>query len=315
MDLQKIFNYVQSNTQTKVIGFALENAYPLLFFSLLLRRQDGSQIVNIDMTEYQEDEIKAQLETTFLGIVRTYRLTGLHELTKAAVHKWLNYFNAYQGPNYIFFVVSQETVEPYRKDVSNGLSFMNIPAYIQKSLFIDLFTYLERQPSVVERRYIDQLYMRTEKIPLDTACLLVHYLKVLGSTAQEFFTHWLDKLVIPDKSLFTLSQYFFAKQSTHFLHMWSSIKDEYPEQFWISFWSEQVWRALFYCQCMQQRNIAEAKKIGYRLPFSFLQKDYRNCNIEALQNAHQALYELDGMLKNGGSAIGLDLFFLSYFAL
>lgn len=314
MDVQKIFTHATGSTQSHVIGFTVEDAYPLLFFSLLLRKQHALDTVHVDVADQQEEAIKAQLETSFLGMTRTYRLGGLHGLPKPAAQQWLHYLSTYQGPNHIIFAVSNEIAEPYKKDPQHLVSFVDIPAQIQKPFFIGLFTHLVRQPSAMEKRYIDQLYMRTEKIPLDTACVLIQYLQVLGSSAQEFFTHWIDKLVVPDKSLFLLSQYFFANRSTHFLNMWSGIKDEYPEQFWISFWSEQVWRALFYCQSMQQRDIANAKKIGYRLPFSFLQKDYRNCSVQLLQEAHEALYDLDGKLKNGGSVIGLDLFFLRYFA-
>ena len=313
MDVQKIFMHAIGE-QTTVVGFAVEDAYPLLFFSLLMRKQPAADTVHIDVAEQQEDLIKAQLETSFLGMARTYRLSGLHGLAKPAAQQWLRYFSTYQGPNRIIFAITQDAAEPYKKDAQQNLSFVDIPAQIQKPFFIGLFTQLVRQPSVLDKRYIDQLYVRAEKIPLDTACLLIQYLQVLGSTAQEFFTHWIDKLVVPDKSLFLLSQYFFAKQSTHFLNMWTGVKNEYPEQFWISFWSEQVWRALFYCKSMKERDVVNAKKIGYRLPFSFLQKDYRNCSIALLQEAHEALYELDGKLKNGGSVIGLDLFFLHYFS-
>lgn len=314
MNVQEIFMHATGAAQSPVIAFTVEDAYPLLFFSLLLRKQHASDTVHVDVSESSEELIKAQLETSFLGMTRTYRLGGLHTLSKPAAQQWLHYLSIYQGPNRILFAVTNETAEPYKKDARHGITFIDIPAQIQKPFFIGLFSHLVHQPSVMEKRYIDQLYVRTEKIPLDTACVLIQYLQVLGSNAQEFFTHWIDRLVVPDASLFLLSQYFFAKQSVHFLNMWTGIKDEYPEQFWISFWSEQVWRALFYCQAMQQRDFAGAKKIGYRLPFSFLQKDYRNCSTQALQHAHQALYQLDGMLKNGGSTIGLDLFFLSYFA-
>lgn len=314
MDVQKIFMHATGGVQSPVIAFAVEDAYPLLFFSLLMRKQHAADTVHIDVSDQSEEIIKAQLETSFLGMTRTYRLGGLHGLSKSAAQQWLHYLSSYQGPNHILFAVSNETAEPYKKDARHAITFVDIPAQIQKPFFIGLFTHLARQPSVMERRYIDQLYVRTEKISLDTACVLIQYLQVLGSSAQEFFTHWIDKLVVPDKSLFLLSQYFFAKQSMHFLNMWTGLKDEYPDQFWISFWSEQVWRALFYCQCMQQRDIANAKKIGYRLPFSFLQKDYRNCNVQQLKEAHEALYDLDWKLKNGAGTMGLDLFFLRYFA-
>lgn len=312
MDVKNIFNQV-SALQVGCVGYIVQEPYPLLFFSLLLQKQTHFAAC-LDVTQQSEVAIKATLETSFLGMISTYRLAGLQDLSKQVAQQWLRYLSMYQGPNRIVFVVSHEIAEPYIKNGAQGISCVDIPAQIQKATFIDLFEQVVRTPTPIERRYIEQLYMRSDKIPLDTACMLMRYLQVLGSHAQEFFATWIDKLVLPDKSLFLLSQLFFARQATQFLQMWAGMRDQYPEQFWISFWSEQVWRALFYCKSMQQRDVANAKKIGYRLPFSFLQKDYRTCSIESLQIAHETLYELDVKLKNGGSVVGLDLFFLSYFA-
>lgn len=312
MDLTKALKKSISAHNKAVTAFIVEEEYPLLFFSSFLRKHDTAQIFYLDVAKRTVQEVKAQLETSFLGLQRTYWLGALHQLPKKKAQDWLVYLHGYQGPNCIVFAISDDLMTPYKKKMGS-IEGVVIPVRITHPMFVQLFTLLVREPRPMDKRYIEQLYMRADKIDLDVACVLMHYIQVLGSKAQEFFAEWLDLLVVPETSLFKLSQYFFAQQKTTFFKVWHTIKDEYPEQFLISFWSEQLWRAFFYCQAMSRRNIADAKKIGYRLPFSFLQKDYRLYKIDQLRQAHQCLYDLDYSLKNGGDPIGLDLFFSRFF--
>jgi hypothetical protein len=315
MDLQKLIQQ-QNIVQDGIIGFTVEDTYPLLFFSYLLKYQQKTSdpIMYLDVNSCLEQDIKAQLETSFLGMKRIYWLGAIHQLPKKKAQSWLIYLQKYNGPNSIMFAISDELISPYKKS-EQSIKTVAVPAQVNKAMFAQLFTCFVRELRPMDKRYIDKIFIGSDKIDIDVACVLMHYVQVMGSKSQEFFDSWLDQLVIPDKSLFKLSQYFFAQQFSIFFKMWSKIKDEYPEQFWISFWSEQIWRALFYCQMMQKRDIVAAKKIGYRLPFSFLQKDYRQHTVEHLQQAHQWLYDLDVSLKNGGSSIGLDSFFSRFFSM
>lgn len=189
-----------------------------------------------------------------------------------------------------------------------------LPDQIDKKFFKLLFAFFIREPRALDQRRIDELFAKADSLDLDRACLLLEYLQVMGGQSKEFFEHWLHQLVVPQSSLFRLSQYFFARQRTSFLKYWHAVKDEYPEQFWISYWSDQVWRAAFYCKYMQDRKLADAKKIGYRLPFSFLQKDYRTITFNELLEIHESLYTLDYNLKHGGSPAGLDVVLTSFFS-
>lgn len=116
-----------------------------------------------------------------------------------------------------------------------------------------------------------------------------------------------------ESSLFTLSQLFFAKQPEAFYRYLATIQSMYPEQFWISFWSEQLYRAFFYVTYMKKGNQSEAQKIGARLPFSFLQRDWRKHESAALASSHAFLYELDSALKNSRGELGFDRFYHNFF--
>jgi hypothetical protein len=125
---------------------------------------------------------------------------------------------------------------------------------------------------------------------------------------------WFNKIIAADVSLFTLSTYFFAKKSKQFFQLLAHIGPQYSEIFWVSYWSEAVWKAHYYIAFTKAKQFSEAKKISTRLPFNFIQRDWKLHSPESLKKAHQHLYEIDFSLKNGGSQGMLDLFYSRYFA-
>lgn len=285
-----------------VIRFKITNRFPSLFFSHFVCLQD---LVILDITQ-KSAEIKLQLETSFLGLTQHYWLGFLDLLPKSQQQEWDCYLDTYQGPNKLFYA---STVDG-KTDMTRNVFV--IPDHIDKNMFKILYAFLMPHEANVES-HIKNLFAKAELVDLDCACLLVHYFKVIGSQSKEFFECWLPKLMMSQQSLFSLSQYFFAQQRKQFIYYWQTIKDDYPDQFWISYWSDQIWRAAFYCKYMSERKYSEAKKIGYRLPFGFLQKYYKGCSFYDLLNMHQKLYVLDYELKNGASSIGLDVILLHFF--
>lgn len=157
------------------------------------------------------------------------------------------------------------------------------------------------------------LFKKYKTISLDTACLVLQYVQVLGSAQRDFMNEWLDALIVPQQSLFLLSQYFFARQPTSFFVQWSKLVDAYSPQFWCVFWSEQLWRAYHYVYLTRQGNISTAREAGFRLPFSFLRKDWRTLPLNNIKKAHERMYEIDFSLKNGGDSGVFDLFYSQFF--
>lgn len=295
-----------------VVHFKVKQEYPLLFFSLLFNKcisRQNRSIIYLDLTA-SADDLFAQLETSFLGMSKIYFLGFLDELSKNVLDKWANYIQTYQGPNQLLYISCHDV--PFIK--SSHIRIEVTEDALSKKGFIELFTYFVKKPQQADFDYIDKIYAKTGALGLDVACMILHYMQVTGSKKHEFLQSWIDGIVIPDYSLFNLSQYLFAKETTSFLNYWRHMKMSYTEQFWIAFWSEQLWRAAYYCKYMQEGKFREAKTVAYRLPFSFLQKEYKKYSFLELSNAHDWLYTLDYDLKNGSSETGLDLFFYSFFA-
>lgn len=73
-----------------------------------------------------------------------------------------------------------------------------------------------------------------------------------------------------------------------------------------------MWRAACYTQAMSSNDTQEARKIGYRLPFLYLKRDWKEYSLSELQRAHHALYRIDFALKNGESDLQIDTFFNAF---
>jgi hypothetical protein len=124
-----------------------------------------------------------------------------------------------------------------------------------------------------------------------------------------------EKIIVPETSLFVISQYFFAKDSRAFFNVWHQYQLEYPLAFWSVFWSEQLWRAYFVWFYLNQKNHAAAKSMSFRLPFTYLQKDWKKSSLTELKNAHQYIYELDLNAKSSvETTYSLDLFYSKFFS-
>lgn len=91
------------------------------------------------------------------------------------------------------------------------------------------------------------------------------------------------------------------------------MQDDYPAQFWIAFWSEQLVKAYGFVLYSQQKNYSAAKKISYRLPFSFTKTDWKKIDQHELVRAHHFLYFYDFHIKNGGTDRMFDLFYSNFF--
>ena len=120
---------------------------------------------------------------------------------------------------------------------------------------------------------------------------------------------WFEKIVVPEESLFSLAQFFFARKKDAFFKVWLNLKDEYNGAFWTTFWSEQLWKAYHVVSLRKEGNFAAAKQMESRLPFSFLQKDWKTFDAKELSHAHDFLYSIDHRLKNGLSDNGLEIFY------
>jgi hypothetical protein len=295
------------------VTFFVSRHYPLLFFSSLLQffsKNKNSHITVIDLKTMSKNDVQRQLQSSFLGLQTIFWLGSFAQLSKGEQQVWLDYLSTYAGPHCIMICI-----EPSDVIQKQGVCYIEIPEAISFDIFLSIVLLTIQ---TVDREKLHTFFKKTIEITgsltVDNACLLQYYFLVSGRNDEQFCKELLPLIVPPVHSLFTLSDAFFEKNSKKFTVLWSSLSSQFSIQFWISFWSEQLWRAYFYLVCMQSGRIADAKKVAYRLPFSFTQKSWKRYSLEPFVKGHAYLYELDYACKNGavGQEAMLDLFCFNF---
>ena len=296
-----------------VIAFYGAEYSPLLMSHLIkqISNRNPGMVTSLSMHDHDSSALNAQFQTSFLGRSSIYWLAdSLVQTPRAKQQEWLAYLQQYQGPNTIIFFVTGQPP----KSIPASCEVISMPDQLSREL-ITAVVKLYQQDSTfkIDQPFVRYIQSMAHQLTIDQVCLLLEYSTVSVGGATEFFKDWVPHLITPEQSLFTLSQNFFARKVPAFINQWMELKDHYGSPFWISFWSEQIWRAAFYIQYLKAGDRAEAKKISYKLPFSFIQRDWTQSTVAELQAAHQLLYDLDCKLKNGGDELFLDYFYLQFF--
>ena len=223
----------------------------------------------------------------------------------AAVRKSVLAVSAtYAGPHHIGLFCSEK-----EKDAIVTATVVHIPCDdpINREFFLELVQLLGLH---VAGSVWDAWTAKRGALGLDDACRLIWYAATAGDQVQAWFAAWETRLFVGEQSLFKLSQYFFARDRAAFMKLWQSFRDEYPPEFWVVYWSEQLWQAHMIVTSMRQKI---KPPVTNRLPFSFLQRDWHKYEPRELVAAHTTLYNTDFCLKNGiADTYGIELFVLKF---
>jgi len=296
--------------QMPIVCFTRSIGCPILFFLRAFQYLKASQTVPIQAVSCQsfnKQQVLSQLETSFLGETTVCWLRDLPTLNIREQSFWYDYCARYDGPNGIwFFIQDNKSKDTYPITVS-------IPAAIDKSLFSVLSSFFDIALTMRNKQFINQLFTKRSTIELDMACLLLEYMQLVGSDNKTFFANILSNLVPSDESLFALSTAFLAKKSALFFAKWQQLETQYSEQFWCSFFSDLLWRGSQYIRLARKNDMVSARKIAYRLPFSFIKSDWRKLSHQELIAAHSFIYDADFRFKNSNGYAAFDLFFSTFF--
>lgn len=280
---------------------------PLLFFSLLNSTLKAAGLrVEFLSSDAQESIFRAKLQTTFLGMSSYYWLHSSRTTEKeytALAHE----LSTYKGPNSVgMYVPDAFSIIP-----DSTHCVVDLPTHVDQKTFVQCAQFFGKKTG--NSASIAKLFLGSPNFSLDTACLMMQYLSVLGTHIDPFVDDWMPQLVRSENSLFTLSTHFFGKKPKLFFELWNDMGNEYADIFWLTYWSEQLWRAYHFVDLSTKKQHGDAKKVSMRLPFSFMQRDWKQCSLAELKNAHSYIYALDYTVKNGGSTIGIQLFYSKFF--
>ena len=278
---------------------------PVLFFSALRVYLRVLGIEKLDLSGAGFEQYAPQLYTTFLGNRQIYWLGDSALLAENDHTRVLRLVSTYTGPHTLILFSGQTCATAQNYGVA-------LPEHIDKTLYMQLATLYQLPREQVDKiiAYDNQKMLRKN---LDETCLFLQYISVMGRVEHHDLHELIRLYGQAETSLFKLSQAFFEKKEPTFFRLWATLYTRYTPQFWIAFWSEQVWRAITYTVLMRAHNVTDAKSIGYRLPFALLQHGWKSINTDELKKAHTLLCDLEYDFKNGGNEHYLDLLYLKYF--
>ena len=279
-----------------------KGAVPSLFlatlFSRIKEQYPGS---SLDVEDRSLPETMVQLRMSFLGSRLLYFVKNTHLLPLAEKRLWSQYLTTYEGPHCLLVYDSP-------RSPTETMLTIELPEKVDSMLYSLLFRFFHPE-APLDTGFVRKLFMQQPTITLEAAVTLMSYQTVIGKNADLFFKDWFARIQSPQKSLFQLSQYFFAQQPQQFFNYWKGCKEDYPEEFWVNYWSEQLWQAVLFISRAHTEGIESAKEQAYRLPFSFIERDWKRYTPQSLVNAHQFLYQFDYTLKNSIESQGLELMY------
>jgi hypothetical protein len=299
------------NQSTSVIVFQAA-AYSHIFFMQLFEYLKNQQSIDYKTIDIQSGDFafKSQLSTSFLGMECTYSLGDTTTLKPKLKDDLVHYLQGYQGPHKVIMFVDEKTK-------MNQSANLIVLAMKDKYFAQDAKSLWESKDSKQVQKtalFLHEVYKIKNSFTLDELCLLKNYQDLISGDAKEFYASWITRLVIPDTSLFTLSQLLFEKKEEAFFRLWLEIKPLYADMFWIAFWSDQLYRSYFFIAFTQQENFAAVKQVSFGLSFAFMKQSYKQYQLDELQRFHQAFYAIDTALKNGGNSYQIDQIYVDFFA-
>lgn len=272
-------------------------------FAQFYARKLQRELMIIDPEHDDLSQVSVKLATSFLGQQFVYWIKDFRMLATVEQDKLIKLIDHSCGEHAIIF--STELTSSIKGHQKNAVVVLpDTLTFVQaQNLLESFYGTVDR----IKEEFIRKLFERLSQLSPDQLLLLYNYQKVLGRGQDLFFEKWLDLIIEPEQSLFVLSQHFFARSDQFFRH-WEQIKQNYSTEYWITFWSQQIWQALIFIEKAQAFGPQEARKSVTRLPFSFMQKDWKLVTFNELCRAHEYLYTVDNATKNGSGTIGIELF-------
>lgn len=300
--------FANVNEKRKILAFTGRDYVPLFFNELLKKiSSEQYQLVRVDLQQINFEQLKLSLEMPSLVSRYCYWLGSVESWPANERKKLAAYLISYQGSHAVCYFIKQE-----KSNSTKVADAIVLPHQCSQSLAQNLSFW--RRAGSLTKLFTQRLFSKQKHYSLDQLCLLLNYAEVVSfSMYKEFFDCWLDQIIFFEHSLFELSTHFFSGNAIQFFSLWHRLSCLYPVQFWISFWSEQLTRASCFRFYAQKNDFTNSRQCMFRLPFSFINNDWKKHTVEGLRKLHDQLYCFDFHLKNGGQQHGIDIFFVRYF--
>lgn len=316
MHMQSFFNdswlnVLQSHSVT-VITYHREYPHILIqrMHEYLIKNEHNPVILDMHVWDVSNKEL---LHTMFLGQKQTIIFSVSSDSIAGARLQFFNdTLQTYRGPNTILFVVPQSLEPAAMHARTSDILSIALPEYVDIAQYVSLLEWFCVSMNDRVLNGMRFLFAGNATMPFDQALLLTMYIPLI-TDYKIFCEQWLPQLNSGEQSLFVLSTSFFQKNTKLFFAQWVQYEHQYEQSFWISFWFDQIWRACLYTHAMHAQKQNDAKIARAKLPFSFINRDWKQYTASELMAMCDWLYAADYKIKNGLGTVPWDLFFTLVF--
>jgi len=237
----------------------------------------------------------ADLSQSFLGTTRVYwcSLPPVSAKGTKLRQQVIQFLKQYGGPHTVWMVVAEEQGSEYV-----GCRCFVVPAIIrgsEASVCAQMLG-MERSSAVLDSL---QLIPPRSLFSLDVIMQMLVHVGYTPLKRRDDSVAFLQTLLPHEVTLQHITELFFKNDWPLFFEKWAAVSDMYSDMFWISFWTEQCWRAYWVCWYMQRGQQTRARGMSYRLPPLFMQSGWQKNDLAALQARYEALAFFDTRVKHG----------------
>lgn len=307
----EVMKQLHSETEKHVFFFAAPDPELLIqlphFFNLVCSIKKIF-LVTLSVREKSLNEIKEILESSFLGQSKWYAVYDLEYHAKSSMTQLLNYFLSYTGPHHL--IVSYALTSLHTDLLQKKSAFLPVELSVQQLVDLGLPTRL------CNIQTVQLLLAKNNLFSLASFLSVLPYVPILGKALiPSFQESYLPRLVKTDVgSLFTFTDLFWQRKSSAFYAQWAHLKHVYVSQFWITFWSDQFFRACCYVATMRAQEHAVAQQIAARkLSFWYIKSGWQKSDIDLLITLHDMLYRIDYRSKTGGDTEMIEYIYQCWF--
>ncbi len=281
---------------------------PMLFNYICAEKKIS--LITLSVREKSMRDMKEILESTFLGQAHWYGIWDLELVSKNTISTFVDYLMQYKGPHILIICSSADS--SFMAEIKK--SAFVVPTELSTQQVAGLSTVLP--PRLFNAPTLQLIATRDASVPFVSLLAAMPYIPVLGRALIPLFKEqYLPRLIKSDMgSLFAFTDLLWQRKIAAFYAYWAEIRGLYAPQFWLSFWSDQFFRAYAYSYCMKRKETALAQQVAARkLSFIYIKSTWQSVPLDLLITVHEMIYRIDYSSKSGGTTDMIEYIYQRWF--
>jgi hypothetical protein len=211
-----------------------------------------------------------------------------------------------------FFEASAKDAQLLQESLGASVQVLFIK--VPEQLSIEVFSLCAQAVGFSSSIPLEEIFTLSFQMSLDSALILFDHVACLSRRTWESSKGYLFGLLSDVNELRDLSEAFWTRNQKRFFLEWNKISADYSENFWISYWSNQVFLAYFYIDRASSGQKITPQGQEHSLSPTFTWKNgWKKYSKSYCFILHKILFEVDSELKKGSAESILEYFLTTHF--